>query len=123
VARLGGGTNPGMSAQFEAVAYLNGADGKPGTTDDIRLGFVSADWSVENYDESAKAADDIGFAGVMGNTGLFIPAAAGPNPARKGMNNVGNLSVIATVADQARTAEARGHLIVTVQAWNKPPLR
>ena len=123
IARLGGGTNPGMSAQFEAVAYLNGADGKAGTVDDIRLGYVSANWSVDNYDEKAKTANDIGFAGVMEESGLFIPAVAGPNPARKGMNNVGNLSVIAKVADQTRTSEARSHLIVTVQAWNKPPLR
>lgn len=123
IARLGGGTNLGMSAQFEAVAYLNGADGSPGTADDIRLGYVPANWSVDNYDEKAKADDDVRFAGVMEQTGLYIPAVAGSNPARKGMNNVGNLSVIATVADQARTIEARGHLIVTVQRWNKPPLR
>lgn len=123
IARLGGGTNPAMSAQFEAVAYLNGADGKPGTADDIRLGYVPANWSVDNFDESAKAADDVKFSGVMGEAGLFIPAVAGPNPERKGMNNVGNLSVIATVADQARTTEAKAHLMVVVQAWNKPPLR
>lgn len=123
IARLGGGTNPGMSAQFEAVAYLNGADGKPGTADDIRLGYVMANWSVDNFDESAKTADDVRFSGAMGETGLFIPAVAGPNPERKGMNNVGNLSVIATVADEARITEAKGHLMVVVQAWNKPPLR
>ncbi|NMM27372.1 MAG: quinohemoprotein amine dehydrogenase subunit alpha [Glaciimonas sp.] len=123
IARLGGGTNLGMSAQFEAVAYLNGVDEKAGTADDIRLGYVSANWSVDNYDEKAKTANDIGFAGVMEQTGLFLPAVAGPNPARKGMNNVGNLSVIAKVADQTHTSEARSHLIVTVQAWNKPPLR
>ncbi len=123
VARLGGGTNLGMSAQFEAVAYLNGPDGLPGTADDIRLGYVSASWSADNFDESAKAANDVGFAGVMEESGLFLPAAAGPNPARKGFNNVGNLSVIAKVADGARTSEAKGHLIVTVQRWNTPPLR
>lgn len=123
VARLGGGTNLGMSAQFEAVAYLNGPDGLPGTADDIRLGYVSANWSVDNYDESAKAANDVTFAGVMESTGLFIPAAAGPNPARKGFNNVGNLSVIAKVAESARTSEAKAHLMVTVQRWNTPPLR
>lgn len=123
VARLGGGTNLGMSSQFEAVAYLNGQDGQAGTADDIRLGYVSANWSVDNFDESAKAANDVGFAGVMDENGLFIPAVAGPNPARKGFNNVGNLSVIAKVADGARTSEAKAQLIVTVQRWNTPPLR
>jgi quinohemoprotein amine dehydrogenase len=123
IARLGGGTNLGLSAQFEAVAYLNGADGRPGTADDIRLGYVPANWRVDNHDEKAKAADDARFAGVMEPQGLFVPAAAGPNPARKGMNNVGDLAVIATVADGARTSEAKGRLMVTVQRWNKPPLR
>lgn len=123
VARLGGGTNRGMSAQFEAVAYLNGPDAQPGTPDDIRLGYVPASWSVDNFDDSAKAANDVGFAGVMEENGLFIPAVAGPNPARKGFNNVGNLSVIAKVTEAARTSEAKSHLIVTVQRWNTPPLR
>jgi quinohemoprotein amine dehydrogenase len=123
VARLGGGTNLGMSAQFEAVAYLNGPDGQAGTADDVRLGYVPANWSVDNFDESAKAANDVGFAGVMEPTGLFIPAVAGPNPARKGFNNVGNLSVIAKVVEESRASEAKAHLIVTVQRWNTPPLR
>lgn len=123
VARLGGGTNLGMSAQFEAVAYLNGPDALPGTADDIRLGYVSAKWSVDNFDDSAKAANDVGFAGVMEQSGLFIPAVAGPNPARKSFNNVGNLSVVAKVVDESRTSEAKAHLIVTVQRWNTPPLR
>ena len=123
VARLGGGTNLGMSAQFEAVAYLNGQDGLVGTADDIRLGHVPASWSVDNFDDAAKAANDVGFSGVMEPTGLFVPAVAGPNPARKGFNNVGNLSVIAKVADDARSSEAKAHLIVTVQRWNTPPLR
>lgn len=123
VARLGGGTNLGMSAQFEAVAYLNGPDGQAGTVDDVRLGYVPANWSVDNFDDAAKAANDVGFAGVMEPTGLFIPATAGPNPARKGFNNVGNLSVIAKVAEDERSSEAKAHLIVTVQRWNTPPLR
>ncbi len=123
IARLGGGTNLAQSAQFEAVAYLNGPDGRSGGADDIRLGVVPANWRVDNHDAKAKADDDVKFAGVMEPQGLFLPAAAGPNPARKGMNNVGNLSVIATVADGERSNQARGHLMVTVQRWNKPPLR
>lgn len=125
VARVGGagGAIAAVAAQFEAVAYLNGPDGKPGTDDDIRLGYVDAQWRVDNHDEKAKATDDVRFAGAMQRQGLFLPAAAGPNPARKGMNNVGDLAVIATVADGERSSEARGRLVVTVQRWNTPPLR
>jgi quinohemoprotein amine dehydrogenase len=123
IARLGGGTNLALAAQFEAVAYLNGPDGKAGTEDDVRLGYTTANWRVDNYDERAKSAEDARFAGVMEPQGLFVPAVAGPNPARKGMNNVGDLAVIATVSDDGRTSEAKGRLMVTVQRWNKPPLR
>lgn len=123
IARLGGGTNVAAPAQFQAVAYLNGPDGQAGTGDDIRLGYVPASWRVDNHNEKAKADDDARFAGVMDPNGLFMPAAAGPNPERKGLNNVGDLSVIATVNDGARTIDGTGHLIVTVQRWNKPPLR
>jgi len=126
VARLGGGTNPPLTAQFEAIAYLNGPDGKPNTEDDVRLGQVPATWRVDNFDEKAKAAEDVRFAGVMEPHGQFLPSFAGPNPARKGLNNVGDLSVIATVAsvaDGGQPLSATGRLVVTVQRWNTPPLR
>jgi quinohemoprotein amine dehydrogenase len=38
LSRLGGGTHPKGYAQFEAIAYLNGPDGKSNTPDDISLG-------------------------------------------------------------------------------------
>lgn len=122
-ARLGGGTNAPVSAQFEAVAYLNGPDGKPGTDDDVRLGPVDAAWSVDNYDDKAKAADDVKFAGVMEPNGQFLPAIAGPNPARGGHNNAGDLAVTATVQDGARTLTGNGRVVSAVQRWNLPPLR
>ena len=123
IARVGGGTTTPQTAQFEAIAYLNGADGKPGTADDVRLGAVPATWSVDNYDEKAKAAEDVRFAGVMEPHGQFLPSFAGPNPARKGLNNVGDLRVIARVADGEATLTADSRLVVTVQRWNTPPLR
>ena len=56
-------------------------------------------------------------------TGVFTPGDAGPNPARKyGTNNAGNLRVIATVQDGARTLTGDGRLIVTVQRWIDPPI-
>jgi quinohemoprotein amine dehydrogenase len=122
-ARLGGGNNPPVSAQFEAIAYLNGADGKPGTKDDVRLGPIAATWKVDNNGEAAKAGNDVGFAGVMEPTGQFLPAAAGPNPARNNLSNMGDLAVIATVQDKANAVVGQGRLVVTVQRWNTPPLR
>lgn len=122
-ARLGGGTVAPVTAQFEAIAYLDGPDGKPNTEDDIRLGPVPAKWSVDNHDEKAKAANDVQFAGVMEPHGQFLPAFAGPNPARGNLNNVGDLAVLASVADGSRTLAAKGRLVVTVQRWNTPPLR
>lgn len=123
IARLGGGTLPKVSAQFEAVAYLDGPDGKPGTEDDIRLGVLPAHWRVDNFDDKAKSQNDAQFAGHIEPNGQFIPAAAGPNPTRSGNNNVGDLKVIATVQDGDKSMDGEGHLMVTVQRWNTPPLR
>ena len=125
IARLGGGGSPipRVSAQFQAIAYLDGPDGKAGTADDIRLGPVKAKWHVENYDATAKVNDDLKFAGVMEPNGQFVPAQAGPNPARHNLDNVGNLSAVAILTDGQRSLSAKGHLVVAVQRWNTPPLR
>jgi len=54
--RLGGGAFPKGFAQFEATAFSDGPDGKPETDDDLNLGFVDVDWSMEEY--SAIFDDD-----------------------------------------------------------------
>jgi quinohemoprotein amine dehydrogenase len=123
IARLGGGTNAPVSAQFAAVAWLNGPDGQPGTADDVRLGALPASWRVDNYDERARAEDDVKFAGHIEPHGQFIPASAGPNPARHNQTNTGDLKVIASVLDGERKIDSEAHLMVTVQRWNTPPLR
>ena len=57
------------------------------------------------------------------STGVFTPAAAGPNPERRMMtNNAGNLKVQAQVQDGDQTLSAEGQMIVTVQRWNNPPI-
>ncbi len=126
VARVGGngGSTPKVEARFEAEAWAAGQDGKVGTDDDYRIGFVPATWSVEPFNEVAKADDDVRFAGNMDSaTGVFTPAGAGPNPERRMMtNNAGNLIVKAEVKDGDRTLDAEGHMIVTVQRWNNPPI-
>ncbi len=126
IARVGGngGPIPPVKAQFEAVAYANGPDGKPGTEDDVRIGAMPARWATENNGEFATAMEDSRFAGTIDGSGLFSPAGAGPNPVRPmAANNVGDLLVKATVRDGAREIEGSGHLIVTVQRWNDPPIR
>ena len=121
IARVGGGKVDPVTAQYEAVAYLDlpGASG----TEAVRLGNLPVNWSVEPFNEDAKTAQDLKFAGKIDDTGRFKPAGAGPNPDRKfSANNAGNLSVVATLADNAQTVIGKGRLIVTVQRWNTPPI-
>jgi quinohemoprotein amine dehydrogenase len=127
VGRVGGngGSQPEVQAQFTALAFANGADGQPGTEDDLAIGRVPAAWSVAAWDEQAVADRDVDFAGSMDkDRGVFTPAAAGPNPARKySTNNAGNLKVIAALQDGERAVSGEGRLLVTVQRWNNPPIR
>ncbi|HUF20230.1 MAG TPA: quinohemoprotein amine dehydrogenase subunit alpha [Burkholderiales bacterium] len=126
VARVGGGggSTPPVQARFEAEAWAAGPDGEAGTGDDIRIGIMPATWSVSPFDEGAEADNDVRFAGRMDtDTGVFMPAVAGPNPQRRmSANNVGNLNVTAEVNDGGNTVQGQGHLIVTVQRWNNPPI-
>lgn len=125
VARVGGGGGAmaAITAQLEAVGYLNGADGQPGTDDDVRLGALPAAWAVANRDAAAEAMEDAKFALTSHGGGLFQPALAGPNPQRRfGTNNVGDLAVTAAVKDGGKTVSGEGRLVVTVQRWNDPPI-
>lgn len=118
IARVGenGGSTPKVQGRFEAEAWGKGADGQT-----YRIGFLPAKWSVEPFDERAKADEDVKFAGVMQVGGVFVPGGGGPNPERKMMtNNVGNLKVIAELEEGGQKGE--GHLIVTIQRWNNPPI-
>ncbi|MHC6225455.1 quinohemoprotein amine dehydrogenase subunit alpha [Pseudomonas sp. X10] len=118
IARIGenGGSTPKVQGRFEAEAWGKDAQGKP-----LRIGYLPAKWSVQPYDERAQEDEDVKFAGQMLENGVFMPSGAGPNPERKMMtNNAGNLKVIAELEDGGQKGE--GHLIVTVQRWNNPPL-
>ncbi len=121
IARIGGngGSTPKVQGRFDAEAWGKGADGKP-----YRIGVFPAKWSVEPFNERAKEDEDVKFAGVMdAGSGIFTPGDAGPNPARKmSTNNAGNLKVIADVDAAGQSHKGEGHLIVTVQRWNNPPL-
>ncbi len=122
VARVGdnGGPIALVPAQFEAVAYLNGPEGKQG---EVRIGVLPASWSIAGYDADSKQAEDAKFGGQIDQNGLFTPGGAGPNPARGGANNAANLSVTAVVTDGAVPLQGSAHLIVTLQRWNDAPVR
>jgi quinohemoprotein amine dehydrogenase len=127
VTRVGGngGLRAKMPAQLEAIGYAAGPDGKRGTKDDVRIGALPAKWSLDNLNATATELGDLKYAvGRMEPNGLFWPADAGPNPARKyGTNNAGELKATATVADGTRVLTGSAPLIVTLQRWNDPPIR
>ena len=130
LARLGGIKYPKQVQQFEAVAYNRGADGAPGTEDDLRLGSVGAKWSIEEFPASYYD-DDKDFVGTLDGQGLFTPAFEGPNPKRANDgSNYGEVWVVASYRPEpARpdgpTLKARAYLLVTVPVyvrWDTPEL-
>ncbi len=114
VGRVGGGPVAAVPAQFEAVAYTGGG---------VRIGVMPATWTTTGFDGTAQQAEDARFGGRIDRNGLFVPAGAGPNPARHGANNDANLAIVATVVDGTDRVEGRGHLIVSPQRWNDNPIR
>ncbi|NQY87284.1 MAG: quinohemoprotein amine dehydrogenase subunit alpha [Colwellia sp.] len=127
VSRVGdnGGSTPKTNTLFRAVGFDYGKDGIANTADDINLGYIEAvTWAVVPRDEIAKKDKDVQFAGQMNsNTGLFSPAAAGPNPERyRSTNNAGNLNVVAKLNENDEISGI-GRLLVTLQRWNNPPLK
>ena len=118
IARVGGGLTPPVTAQFEAVAYMKGKDG------DIKIGIMPATWQAQAFNEEAEHMKDVEFAGQLNQQGQFMPASAGPNPKRKyATNNAGNLTIVARIKEDDREITGKAQLIVTVQRWNKPPIR
>jgi quinohemoprotein amine dehydrogenase len=124
MARVGGVAFPKALAQFETWAFSNGADGKADTPDDVELGLVDVEWSMEEF-TATYDDDDIKFVGAIdAKTGRFTPNIDGPNPARVGSrNNVGDVWVVARYAAEAAgdkpaaTLRARAHLLVTVPLY------
>lgn len=118
IARLGGGRIEPVSAQFEALASTRLPDGQL-----LPLGPVKATWNTRPYNAEASRSEDEKYSGYIDRRGRFLPAAAGPNPAREfSGNNVGDLTVIARADDGSKEVDAHGHLIVTVQRWITPPI-
>jgi quinohemoprotein amine dehydrogenase len=122
IARLGGGKLDPVDAQFEAQGYID-VPNAAGEKTPVALGPMPVRWSVEPFDAQAEKAGDVRFAGRIDASGRFLPAGAGPNPQRQfSGNNVGNLFVVAALAEPGGEVRGKGHLIVTVQRWNTPPI-
>jgi len=123
MARLGGVIADKQYAQFEAIAYAAGSDGKPQTADDIPLGPISATWSTEEF-VSTPSDDDKNFVGKINDSGLFTPNIEGPNPERRKQannyptNNWGDVWVAASFNSPGGTPmKARSFLVVTIPVY------
>jgi len=124
MARLGGTIAAKQYAQFEAIAYAAGPDGKPETADDIPLGPVPARWSMSEF-VSTPDDDDIKFVGTVNQTtGMFTPNIEGPNPERKKQannyptNNFGDVWIDAEyTAPGGKVMKARSYLVVTIPVY------
>ncbi len=123
MARLGGTISAKQFAQFEAIAYAAGPDGKTQTADDIPLGPISARWSMEEF-VSTPGDDDIKYVGKLNDSGLFTPSLEGPNPERQKQannyptNNWGDVWVAATYTTPEGTEmKARSYLVVTIPTY------
>jgi quinohemoprotein amine dehydrogenase len=124
MARLGGVVAAKQYAQFEAIAYAAGPDGKPETADDIPLGPVPAKWSISEF-LSTPEDDDVKFVGTVNQTtGMFTPNIEGPNSERKkqannfGTDNYGDVYVDAEYqAPGGKAMKARSYLVVTIPVY------
>ncbi len=77
VSAFGDGTHPRGYQQFEAIGYQRGADGKLHTADDVALGPVNVNWSVQVFHEVEGSSSDL--VGTISPAGLFSPASENPN--------------------------------------------
>nr|WP_301287252.1 quinohemoprotein amine dehydrogenase subunit alpha [Sphingobium sp. OAS761] len=123
LARLGGIKFAKGYQQFEATGYDNGPDGKPNTSDDVALGPVDADWSMQEF-MSVYYDDDMKYVGALSPTAFFTPGVEGPNPERRfGRNNYGEVWVVATARKErdkfGRPLSARAYLVVTVPMYQR----
>jgi quinohemoprotein amine dehydrogenase len=122
-ARLGGIISVKQFAQFQAIGYSNGADGLPGTNDDVAIGPVKAAWSLAEF-YATPDDDDIKYVGTIDESGLFTPNVEGPNPLRQKQSNNfatenwGDVWVNAVFkGPTGEPLQARSYLVVTVPTY------
>ncbi|PWU08015.1 MAG: quinohemoprotein amine dehydrogenase subunit alpha [Terriglobia bacterium] len=111
VAAFGDREHPKGFHQFEAIAYQRGPDGRLHTPDDLELGPVDADWSVQVFHAAEGASSQ--FVGTMSASGLFTPADKNPG------NNF-DCWVTAVTKERDRNGEAltgKSYMVVTVPTY------
>jgi quinohemoprotein amine dehydrogenase len=129
MSKLGGIKWPKEYAQFEAIAWAAGPDGKANTDDDVRLGPIQASWGLEEF-VSTPNDDDVKYVGSLDDSGLFTPNVEGINPQRKKQDNnlpvenYGDVWVAATYRDpDGKEYKAKSYLVVTIPnyaIWDTP---
>ena len=127
LARLGGAAHPAGYSQYEAIGYDAGLDGKPHTADDVKVGVVEADFSLEEFRDTWYD-DDIKYVGKITPAGFFQPNLDGPNPQRPGnRDNYGNVWVVAKARGlkdaNGDPLTAKSYLVVSIPSfkrWDQP---
>jgi quinohemoprotein amine dehydrogenase len=83
---------------------------------------VNARWALQEF-YSTPDDDDVQFVGSVNDSGLFTPAAEGPNPARKKQannfptNNWGDVWVEASFDNEGVAMKSKSYLVVTVPSY------
>ncbi len=112
LATFGDATHPRGYQQFEAIGYQRGADGKVHTADDVELGPVDVNWSLEVFYVAEGVSTD--FVGKVSPTGLLTPAAQSPG------NNF-DVWVVATAREakdqNGKALAGKCYLVVTVPSY------
>jgi quinohemoprotein amine dehydrogenase len=117
LAHTGGTVAKKGFVQYEADAYSNGLDGLPNTADDVNLGPVPVQWSIEEF-ISHQNDNDKEFVGYIDSNGLFTPSGDGPNPQRRfSADNIGDVWVVAELPNEKKgepPLQAKSYLVVAV---------
>lgn len=127
ISRLGGGKHARGYEQFDAIGFDNGIDGKPYTPDDINVGVVAADWTIEEFQQTWYD-DDKNYVGTLSPAALFTPNLDGPNEKRSNnRNNFGEVWIVATAKTEkdprGKPLTGKSFLVVTVPSykrWDNP---
>lgn len=112
MAAFGDPAHPRGYQQFEAIGYQRGADGKLHTADDVALGPVDVNWSLEVFYAAPGSSSD--FVGTLSAAGLFTPAVQSPG------NNFDVWAIATATNETGKNGKAlvgKSYLVVTVPTY------